>query len=492
MNIIVIGSGLGGICAAIRCLYNGHKVTIFEKLKKPGGRAFWFEKDGFIFDAGPTIITAPWLLEELYSLFNKKSSDYFKLIKLEPFYKLYFNDRNIFTYSKDSIVNEVIKFNINDVDGYRKFYNESKKIFSEGFSLIDKPFITIGSMLKILPNLIKLRADKSVYKFVSGYIQNDYLRRAFSFHPLFIGGNPFKTTSIYILIHYLEQKWGVWYAIGGTNSMIRGLCNLFTENGGQIFYESEVTKILCKKDKGKPKVKGVEINNKEKFDADLVICNSELAYTYKNLINKEFRKKYTDEKINSFKYSMSLFVIYLGLKKKYNNLPHHSIIFSNKYKELLDDIFINYKVSDEFSLYIHRPTATDSSVAPEGKDCMYILSPVPNLKSNTDWDKFGEKYKDRILESLEYSFLPGLRENIETEFFITPEYFKDKLNSFLGTGFSIEPTLFQSAYFRPHNESEDIENLYFVGSGTHPGAGIPGVISSAKIVEKLIENKIRN
>lgn len=488
MNIAIIGSGFGGICAALRCLSKGHKVTIYEKLKKPGGRAIWFEKDGYTFDTGPTVITAPWLIEELFTLFNKKSSNYFQLIKLEPFYKLFFNDRNIFTYSKDSIISEVIKFNVNDVDRYREFFKASKEIFSRGFALIDNPFITIGSMLKILPDLIKLRADKSVYRFVSEYISNDYLRRAFSFHPLFIGGNPFKTTIIYVLIHYLEQKWGVWYAKGGTNSVIKGLCKLFTENGGIINYDAEVTKIICEKSGRKPKVKGIEINNKDKFDADIVICNSDIANTYKNLIDKEFRRKYTDNKINSFKYSMSLFVIYLGLKRKYNNLPHHSIIFSTKYKELLDDIFINYKVSDEFSLYIHRPTATDDSVAPKGKDCLYILSPVPNLLSKTEWNTFGEIYKNKILEHLEYTYLPELRENIEVEFFITPEYFRDKLNSYLGSAFSIEPTLFQSAYFRPHNKSEDIENLYFVGAGTHPGAGLPGVISSAKIIEKLINN----
>ncbi|MCX7834270.1 MAG: phytoene desaturase family protein [Ignavibacteria bacterium] len=488
MNIVVIGSGFGGISAAIRCLSKGHKVTIFEKLKKPGGRAFWFEKDGFTFDAGPTVITAPWLFEELFSLFDKKSKDYFQLIKLEPFYKIFFNDRNIFTYSKDSIINEVIKFNVNDADGYREFLKSSKKIFYKGFSLIDKPFITLRSMLKILPDLIKLRADKSVYKFVSEYIQNEYLRRAFSFHPLFIGGNPFKTTSIYVLIHYLEQKWGVWYAMGGTNSIVKGLCKLFTEQGGKIYYDSEVTNILCDKKGRGSRAKGVIINKKEKFEAEVVICNSDIAYTYKNLINREYRKKFTDNKINSYKYSMSLFVIYLGLKRKYDTLPHHSIVFSKSYKELLDDIFTNYKVPEEFSLYIHRPTATDSSIAPEGKDCLYILSPVPNLLSRTNWSTFGEIYKNKILEFLEYTYMPELRENIEIEFFITPEYFRDKLNSYLGSAFSLEPILLQSAYFRPHNRSEDVQNLYFVGAGTHPGAGIPGVISSAKIVERLIEN----
>ncbi len=492
MNIVIIGSGFGGLAVALRCLSKGHKVTIFEKLKIPGGKASWFEKDGYIFDFVPSIITAPWLLEELFKLFNKNTSGYYELVKLEQLFKLYFNNRNIFTYSEENILREIKKFNLNDINGYKLFNKITDRIFLETFSFLDNPFLTPGSILKTLPKYLKLKAYKPIYKFVSEFFQNEYLRIAFTIQPLYLlGANPFRASCIYTFLYQLEKKWGAWYAKGGTNTIIKGLCKLFQENGGKIYYNSEVTKILCKKKKGKPKAIGIKINNKEKIEADVVICNSDISYTYRNLINKEYRKKYSDLKINSFKYGNSFFIIYLGLKRKYDNIPQHAIIFNRLYHQFFEDVFIHYKVPEEFILYIHRPTAIGETVAPPNKDCMYILSPVPNLKSQTDWSNFGERYKNLILEFLEYSYMPELRENIETEFFITPEDFKDKHNSFLGSAFLYECTLFKSIYFRPHNKSEDIENLYFVGAGTHPGAGIPMVISSAKIVDRLIEKDFK-
>lgn len=490
MHIVVIGSGFGGISVALRCLSAGHDVTLIEKLDKPGGRAYFFENNGFVFDAGPTVITAPWLFDELFELFGKKTSDYFKLVKLDTFYKILFDDGKSFTYNgvKSDILNEIKKFNPDDVEGYLKFFSKTEKIFKAGFDLIAHPFGKFTDMLKILPNLIFLRSDKSVYKYVSGFIKNDYLRKVFSFHTLLIGGNPYNTTSIYTLIHYLEQKWGVWYVKGGTNQAVSGLIRLFLENKGKLLLGSEVTEILTN-DSKKPAVKGVRMKNGDVIEADAVISNADVAFTYKYYLKSSVRKKYTDKKIDSMKYSMSLFVLYFGTKVKYDNMPHHSIILGKTYKELLTDIFKNYKLSDDFSLYLHRPTASDDSVAPPGNDCYYVLSPVPNLKSGTDWKKEGERYKNLILDYLEEKYMPGLKSNIVNEFFVTPDYFLNKLNSYLGTAFAVEPLLMQSAWMRPHNESEDIENLYFVGAGTHPGAGLPGVISSAKIVEKLIKDK---
>lgn len=490
MRIVVIGSGFGGISAALRCLSAGNEVILLEKLDKPGGRAYYFEKDGFIFDAGPTVITAPWLFDEIFEIFGKKTSGYFTLKKLDTFYKIFFDDGKEFNYNgvKQDILSEIRKFNPDDVEEYLKFFATTEKIFTAGFKLIDRPFGKFSDMFKVLPDLIRLRSDKSVYKYVSGYIKNEYLRKVFSFHPLLIGGNPYNTTSIYTLIHYLEQKWGVWYVQGGTNKAVSGMLKLFAENNGVLKLNSEVDEILVKMENGKPKVRGVKLTSGEIIDADVVISNADVAFTYKKYLNPLYRKKYTDRKIDSFKYSMSLFVIYFGTKIKYNHLPHHSIIFGKTYKELLNDIFKNYKLSDDFSLYLHRPTASDDSVAPAGNDCFYVLSPVPNLKSGINWKEEGEKYKNLILDYLEKKYMPGLKKNIVTEFYITPEYFLNKLNSFLGTAFAIEPILLQSAWMRPHNESEDIKNLFFVGAGTHPGAGLPGVISSAKIVENLIRN----
>jgi len=493
MNILVIGSGFAGLSAAIRLQNRGHNVTIIEKRDKPGGRAYLFERDGFKFDAGPTVITAPWLFDEIFESCGKKREDYVEFIPLNPFYKIFFENGGSFTYNgnREEVISEIKKFNPDDVNGYIKFYESTKAIFKTGFELIDTPFNKISDMFSILPDLIKLRSYQSVYKYVSKYIKNEELRKVFSFHSLLIGGNPFQTTNIYTLIHFLEQKWGVWYAKGGTFSIITAMEKLFKELGGIVRLNTEMTEIIAESNGSKPEIKGIKIKSGEEINADLVVCNSDVTYTYKYNINSKFRKKNTDRKIDSYKHSMSLFVIYFGTKKKYENIPHHSIIFGKTYKELLDNVFKHYTLSDDFSLYLHRPTSTDASVAPEGHDCFYVLSPVPNLQSITNWKKEGITYKDKIISYLEKHYMPELKENIVTEFYVTPEYFQNELNSYLGSAFSVEPLLMQSAFMRPHNESEDIENLYFCGAGTHPGAGLPGVLSSAKIVEKLISEKYR-
>lgn len=485
MKIVVIGSGFGGLSAAIRLQAKGHEVTILEKRDKPGGRAYVYEKDGFKFDAGPTIITAPWLIDELFSLAGEKTQDYVKLVKLDPFYNIRFEDGLVFHYNdnKQTLLDQIRKFNPKDVEGYKKFAASLDEIYRVGFELIDKPFTTWGDMLRVIPKMIRLRSDRSVYKFASKFFSDERLKICFSFHPLLIGGNPFTSTSIYAMIHQLEQEFGVWFAMGGTGALVRALCQLFNELGGQIRLNSEVAEIVVNE---RRRAEGVTLKNGEFIKADAVVSNADVAWTYLNLIKPQFRRKYTDKRIKSMSYSMSLFVYYFGTDRKYEHMAHHEILMGPRYKGLLDDIFKHKRLADDFSLYLHRPTATDSSLAPAGCDCWYVLSPVPHLGGDVDWTKMATIYRDKIVRYLEEHYLPEISKHIVTDHYIDPLHFRDTLNSYLGSAFSVEPILTQSAYFRPHNKSEDIENLYFVGAGTHPGAGLPGVMSSGKIVARMI------
>jgi phytoene desaturase len=337
-------------------------------------------------------------------------------------------------------------------------------------------------MVKVVPEMVKLRSDRSVYKFASKYFKNEKLREAFSFHPLLIGGNPFTATSIYAMIHELEQKFGVWFARGGTGALVKALGDLFIDIGGEVFTEAEVAEISVKDGKAN----GVKIRSGEFIEADAVVSNADVAWTYLNLIPQKFRRKYTDAKIKKMTYSMSLFVVYFGTDKKYETVAHHEILLGKRYKGLLNDIFVNKTLAEDFSLYLHRPTATDPSLAPEGCDSWYVLSPVPHLGAKIDWKVQAKKYRDSIFAYLEKHYLPELSKHIVSEHYIDPLHFEETLNSYLGSAFSVEPTLLQSAYLRPHNKSEDIENLYFAGAGTHPGAGLPGVMSSGKIVAEMI------
>lgn len=490
-KIVVIGSGFGGLSAAIRLASKGHDVTVFEKLDKPGGRAYLFEIKGFKFDAGPTVITAPFLFEDLFKEAGKEINDYVKLIPLSPFYRIFNHEGKHFDYNADTdfILSEIDRWSPEDKEGYLKFIKTTKAIFQKGFvELSDKPFLKFSDMLKVAPDLIKLQSYKSVYKYTSKFIKNDFLRQCFSFHPLLVGGNPFDTTSIYALIHYLERQWGVHYAVGGTSALVSGMVKLFNELGGKLILNSEIEKIITE---GKT-VKGVELKDGTVQTADIIISNGDVANTYMNLIEEESRNKYKDAKLKSMRYSMSLFVIYFGTKKRYNdtNLKHHNIILGPRYKELLSDIFTKKILAEDFSLYLHMPTITDQTLAPDGCESFYVLSPVPHLEGEIDWDVKAKEYRDRIMRFLEDNYLPNLQENIVAEHYVDPRYFQNKLNSYLGSAFSIEPVLTQSAWFRPHNRSEDFENLYFVGAGTHPGAGLPGVLSSAKIVDNLINETV--
>ncbi|MDX1591822.1 MAG: phytoene desaturase [Balneolaceae bacterium] len=487
-NIIVIGSGFGGLATASRLLSKGHKVTILEKRDKPGGRAYVYEINGFKFDGGPTVITAPFMFDDIFEAAGKKRSDYVEFVPCDPFYRIFDHHGNKFDYNNDHefTLNEIRQRNPRDVEGYEKFLGTTKAIFDKGFvDLADKPFLKFTDMLKVAPDLIKLQSYKTVYKYVSQYIEDDFLRRCFSFHPLLVGGNPFDTTSIYAMIHYLEREWGVHYAMGGTGAIVNAMTKLIEEQGGEIRLSSEVDEILVEGGKAA----GVRLKNGETLKADAVVSNADVAFTYKNMIGKEHRRKYTDRKIERTKYSMSLFVIYFGTKKRYldSGLAHHNIILGERYKGLLSDIFHKKHLADDFSLYLHMPTITDPSMAPEGHEAFYVLSPVPHLDSGTDWSVEAPRYRDAIMNFLEENYLPGLQDNLVAEHYIDPLHFQDTLNSYKGSAFSVEPILTQSAWFRPHNRSEDVENLYFVGAGTHPGAGLPGVLSSAKIAENLIE-----
>ena len=486
MNSIVIGSGFGGIAAALRLRAKGHKVTLIEKHPDLGGRARVFKKNGFTFDGGPTVITAPYLINELFDLFKKDPKDYIKLTPLKIWYQFIFEDKTKFDYSgnESEMKNQIQKINKTDVKGYEKLVNFTKKIFDKGFTeLADVPFDKPFVMMKQLPALLKLKSYKSVYSLVSSYIQNEKLRRMLSMHPLLVGGNPFSTTSIYGLILYLEKKWGIHYSMGGTGNIIKGYEKLMNEVGIKILKESEVTKIISKNNK----ISGIQINNQIDIDADNVICNADPPAVYEKLLGQTKNNSILfNWKKNRMEYSMGLFVYYFGTKKIYENVEHHTIKFGNKYKEHLDDIFDKKKLNQDISYYLHRPTATDKSMAPQGNDCFYVLVPVPNNQSKINWDIEGKKMKKLVIEKMEKDLMPNLSENIVEDFYLTPDYFEKDLNTKYGSGFSIQPKFTQSAYFRFHNKSEVYDGLYFVGAGTHPGAGVPGVLSSAKVLDKII------
>ena len=486
MNSIVIGSGFGGIAAALRLKAKGHKVTLIEKHPDLGGRARVFRKNGFIFDGGPTVITAPYLINELFELFKKNPKDYIKLSPLKVWYQFVFEDKSKFNYSgnENEMKAQIKELNKEDVKGYEKLVNFTKKIFDKGFTeLADIPFDKPFVMMQQLPSLLKLKSYKSVYSLVSSYIKNEKLRRVLSMHPLLVGGNPFTTTSIYGLILYLEKKWGIHYSMGGTGNIIKGFEKLMNEVGIKVIKGNEVTKILSKNNK----ITSIQLDNHDYIDADNVICNADPPAVYEKLLDEKNNNSFLFKwKKKRMEYSMGLFVYYFGTKKIYDNVEHHTIKFGKKYKEHLDDIFDKKKLNNDVSYYLHRPSATDKSMAPEGNDCFYVLVPVPNNQSGIDWSIEGDKMKKLIIDKMENDLMPNLRNNIVEDFYLTPDYFEKDLNTKFGSGFSIQPKFTQSAYFRFHNKSEIYDGLYFVGAGTHPGAGVPGVLSSAKVLDKIL------
>ncbi len=486
-HISVIGAGFGGLSAAIRLAARGHRVEIFEKADQPGGKAYVIERNGYRFDAGPTVITAPFMFDDLWRVARRRREDYFELRPCQPYYRLFNKDGKHFDYSGDeeAIAQEIARFNPADVEGYRRFMASTRPIFEKGFlELADKPFLNIGDMLRVAPDLMRLQSYLSTYRYVSRFINDDFLRRCFSFHPLFIGGNPFDASSIYAMVHYLEREWGIHYAVGGTGAIVQAMARLFTELGGTLHLNSPVREIVIE---GR-RVIGVRLADGIVRRADAVVSNADVAYTYSNLVSPRHRRHFTDRRLRRKKYSMSLVVIYIGTRRRYDDgsLLRHNIIFGERYQGLLEDIFHHKRLADDFSLYVHIPSLNDPSFAPEGGESFYVLSPVPHLGAGIDWSVAARPYRDAIVRFLEERYMPGLSKNIVVETMVDPRHFARQQNAFLGSAFSLEPILTQSAWFRPHNRSEEFENLYFVGAGTHPGAGIPGVLSSAIIAEQLI------
>jgi len=485
-KIIVIGSGFGGIASALRMRAKGYQVTLLEKHPDLGGRARVFKKDGFTYDGGPTVITAPYLFEELFSLFDKKISNYVEILPLDLWYRFVFEDKTSFDYtgSEKNMEKEIQKFSKDDVQGYKKLVSFTEKIFDKGFTeLSTKPFNNISFMLKQIPALLKLKSYQSVYKLVSSYISNEKLRRVFSMHPLLVGGNPFTTTSIYTLILFLEKKWGIHYSMGGTGNVVNALEKLMKEERVEVIKNAEVTEMLS----SDSRITGVKINNDKEIYGDYIICNSDPPNVYKNLIKSKSKYSYLfNQKVKRMNYSMGLFVYYFGSKKEFKDVAHHTIYFGKSYEEHLNKIFDKKELSNDISYYLHRPSATDSSMAPDNHDVFYVLVPVPNNLSGIDWSKEGERFKDLVLTKMDQTVLPGIKENVVSDFYLTPDYFENELATLHGSGFSIQPKFTQSAYFRFHNKSEIFDNLYFVGAGTHPGAGMPGVLSSAKVLDELL------
>ncbi|MBN2886656.1 MAG: phytoene desaturase [Chromatiaceae bacterium] len=484
---VVIGSGFGGLAAAVRLAARGYAVTVLERLDAPGGRAYVHERDGFRFDAGPTIITAPFLLEELWSLCGRTFSDDVDLRLMDPFYRIRFDDGRVFDYSGDAdkVKAQIAQFSPRDVEGYDRFMTMSEEVFRVGFEQLGHvPFTSWTDMARIVPDMTRLQSYRTVYGMVSKYIKDPYIRQVLSFHPLLIGGNPFTVTSIYVLISFLERKWGVHSAMGGTGALVKGLVSLIEGQGSTIRCKAEVEQILV--DKRRRRATGVRLTTGEEIPAAVVVSNADAANTYRKLLPATLRRHWTDRKVERSKFSNGLFVWYFGTKRQYPDVKHHSILLGPRYRELIEDIFKHKILAEDFSLYLYRPTATDPSLAPEGCDTFYALSPVPHLGGDIDWETQAEPYRARIARYLSETVLPGLEDEIATSLVTTPKDFEGRLNSYLGAGFSFEPVLTQSAWFRPHNKSEEVEGLYLVGAGTHPGAGVPGVISSARVLDSIV------
>jgi phytoene desaturase len=482
----VIGSGFGGLALAIRLQAAGVETTLVEARDKPGGRAYVYEDAGFTFDAGPTIITDPTCLEALFSVAGRSMDDYVKLLPVMPFYRLYWEDGYRFDYSNDmeEIDEQIARKNPADVDGYHRFLRYTEDVFQEGYvKLATAPFLDFWSMIRVAPQLVRLKAYRSVYDVVASYVKDPHLRQVFSFHSLLVGGNPFSSSSIYTLIHQLERRWGVFFPEGGTGAMVRALVRLFEDLGGTLRLNSPVEAIRTRDGR----VTGLTAADGWSRDFDVVASNADVVHTYRQLLRNEPKADRAVSRLLRKRYSMSLFVIYFGTRRQYPHLAHHDILFGPRYKELLDDIFNGPELADDFSLYLHAPTRTDPSLAPEGCEAFYVLSPVPHLgKAAINWEVEGPRYRDRILEYIEARYIPNLRDDLVTTRIFTPLDFQRVLHAQHGSAFSLEPVLTQSAYFRVHNRDDRIGGLYFVGAGTHPGAGVPGVVSSATATARLM------
>lgn len=519
---IVIGAGIGGLSLGIRLQSLGFDTTIVEKLDAAGGRAYVRRADGFVFDMGPTVITVPHFIEELFALERDRAnlsapdfpaeivdeskriktgisggphtSRYVQIVPILPFYRIYFDDGSFFDYDGDpEHTREQIQQlgEPGDLEGYQRFHDDARAIFERGFlELGYTHFGDVGTMLKVAPDLLRLDAVRNLFSFSSKYFKSDKLRQVFSFETLLVGGNPLSVPAIYAMIHFVEKTWGIHFAMGGTGALVNGFIKKFEELGGQMRYNAEVSQINVVQQGGKKVTTGITLAGGEVLPADLVVSNGDWANTYKKLIDPKYRFWNSDLRVNLTQQSMSLFVIYFGFKadgREDAKLRHHTIILGPRYEELLKDIFGRKILAKDFSQYLHVPTLTDPSLAPPGHHAAYTLVPVPNNASELDWSKLAEPLADTVMTFLdERGFLPGIKERLVHLSYITPDYFEQTLNAHLGNAFGPEPLLVQSAFFRPHNRSEDISNLYMVGAGTQPGAGTPSVMMSAKMTARLI------
>ena len=484
-HAIVIGSGFGGLAAAVRLSCKGWRVTVLEKLDQPGGRASVWRQDGFTFDAGPTIVTAPFMLEELWALCGRRFADDVTLVPCNPFYRIRYDDGTHFDYGNDAaaVREQIRRISSSDLAGYERFVEEAENCYRLGFEKLGTiAYDRVGDLLRASPNLIRMRGWRSLYALVASHMKHPKLRTAFSLQSLLIGGNPFNVTGIYSLIHALERRYGVHWAMGGTGTLVRGLVSLLEQRGAEVRCHAEVRRIVVEGGRAA----GVELANGQRLAADIVVSNADTAWTYRHLVEPQHRPHWTDRRIERKKYSMSLFVWYFGTDRQYPEVPHHTMVLGARYEGLLKDIFERHHLPDDFSLYLHRPTATDPGMAPAGCDAFYALSPVPHLDSGTDWAAQAESYRRRIEQRLHDTVLPGLGAHIVSSRVTTPQDFHDRLLSYKGAAFGMEPLLQQSAYFRPHNRSEDVRGLFMVGAGTHPGAGVPGVLMSAKALETVV------
>jgi phytoene desaturase len=486
IDISVIGSGFGGLAEAIRLKSRGYRVTIYEKRPQLGGRAYQMKKQGYVFDMGPSLVTAPFIIKRVFEAAGRQMRDYLELLPLDPFYRIYYHDGSFLDYTADPVrmKEQMAGFSPRDAANYDRFFADVRGIYdaviTEGLGA--SPFLSWGSFLKFVPRALRLGGMTPVYRFASRYFEDERNRFAFSFHPLFIGGSPFRAPSIYCMIPYLERQSGVWFARGGMYSLVHAFERVFAELGGTVRAGAEVQEIVV--DGGT--ARGIRVNG-EVIPADAVVSNADTAWTYRHLIRPEHRRRWSDRAIDRMHMSMSVFLLYIGTRKKFDRLKHHTLILSKRYRELVRDIFDRKVLADDFSMYLHVPTRTDPSMAPPGCESMYVLIPVPHLGSGIRWSAEAGPFAEKILRFLEEDFgLEGLRSSIEVMEMFTPDDFLSTLNSFLGNGFSIEPRLTQSALFRPHNRSEDVRRLYLVGAGTHPGGGVPGVLLGAEATEKCI------
>ncbi len=483
---IVVGGGFGGIAAALRLRAMGKDVTLVDRLDQLGGRGRVFQRDGYTFDAGPTVVTAPFLFEELFSLFGRRMSDYVTLTPCDPWYRVQFQDRSTFDYtgSIDRTLEQIREIEPRDADGYLRLLEASDEIYRVGFEQLgDQPFDRIGPMLAALPQMLRLGSFRSTYSFVSRYLRNDKLRQVFTFQPLLVGGNPMKTSSIYSLIQSLERRFGVHYAMGGTGNLVAALRRLMDDVGVVVRLNETVSEIETQ---GR-RVRGAVLESGERLPAEFVVANADPTFVYTRMLPERSGPSLLRWRARRMKQSMGLFVIYFGAKRTYPDLAHHTILLSERYGPLLKDIFERGVLPPDPSLYVHAPTRTDPAMAPDGRECFYALAPVPNLRADIDWSREGDRFRDVVMERIEEHLAPGLRDVIDTEFYVTPEYFRDELLSTDGAGFGVQPLLSQSAYFRFHTSCPRYAGLYFVGAGTHPGAGMPGVLTTAKTMHRAME-----